>query len=192
MPSEITSGLVNSKYDHVTHNFIIPNEDNKDDQDDQEEASFRSDGRLISEPPIMRVSVIHKDVTHTSKQEDCHYMRNLGEFKYSDINANEGFSEISVTECFKESQLITRAPDKMIDYFKDYVLLAYRDIIIYLNVSEANVESYNKSDKVISVSIDDSKIRRLDLSSSYKIVCVEPLGSSGAICSIVLEDKTTR
>ena len=80
----------------------------------------------------------------------------------------------------------------MIDYFEDYILLAYRDVIFYLDVRQANIEGTEKSDKVVELSIENSNVKRLDLSAAYKIICISPLGADGSICSVVLEDKLTR
>ena len=78
----------------------------------------------------------------------------------------------------------------MIDYFNEYILLAYRSKIIYLNVSGSQIEEKEVSDRIIEVTIDKANIRVLDLIHSYKIICIQPLGSE--MSSIVLEDIRTR
>ena len=45
----------------------------------------------------------------------------------------------SVTEKLKEP-IIVRTPDKMIDYLNGYILLAYRDLIVYINVTDINID----------------------------------------------------
>ena len=67
---------------------------------------------------------------------------------------------------------IKRGPDKMIDYFDNFVILAYRDTIIYLDVSEAKIEIQEQSDKPVSINVDESKIRKLDLSTTYKMISI--------------------
>ena len=80
----------------------------------------------------------------------------------------------------------------MIDYFDNFVILAYRDTIIYLDVSEAKIEIQEQSDKPVSINVDESKIRKLDLSTTYKMISIQSIGKAGAICSITLENRTTR
>ena len=60
----------------------------------------------------------------------------------------------------------------MIDYFDNFVILAYRDTIIYLDVSEAKIEIQEQSDKPVSINVDESKIRKLDLSTTYKMISI--------------------
>ena len=46
--------------------------------------------------------------------------------------------EESVNEIFSE-RIIKRAPDKMIDFLDGHILLAYRNCIMYLDVSDYGV-----------------------------------------------------
>ena len=43
-------------------------------------------------------------------------------------------SDKSVSQLMGD-RIIERAPDKMIDYLQGFILLAYRDFIVYCNVS---------------------------------------------------------
>ena len=43
-----------------------------------------------------------------------------------------------------EDTIIERCPDKMIDYLQGFILLAYRDFIIYCNVTEYGIDDESK------------------------------------------------
>ena len=45
---------------------------------------------------------------------------------------------LSVSQIFKE-RIIRRAPDKMIEYLQDHILLAYRNSIIYIDLSRYEI-----------------------------------------------------
>ena len=47
---------------------------------------------------------------------------------------------------FKD-EIIKRAPDKMIDYLQGYIMVAYRNSIIYLNVSQYGID--DETDKKV-------------------------------------------
>ena len=79
----------------------------------------------------------------------------------------------------------------MIDYFDGYILLAFRNVIFYVSVDGDKIKETNESEVTIVEKIEGTdKIRQLNLSKSYKIVCIQPLGN--ALSSIVLEELTTR
>ena len=60
----------------------------------------------------------------------------------------------------------------MIDYFDGYILLAFRDMLIYVKVGKEVVQGAGKNEPVIETVIDESEIRKLDLSKNYKIVSI--------------------
>ena len=51
----------------------------------------------------------------------------------------------SVSQIYQDS-LIKRAPDKMIDYVQGFILLAYRNSIIYLNVQKFTSQESEEDD----------------------------------------------
>ena len=62
--------------------------------------------------------------------------------KRLDILANDiNKKKESVSDIFSD-QIINSDPDKMIDYREGFILLAYRDKLIYLDVSAHNFEVY--------------------------------------------------
>ena len=69
-------------------------------------------------------------------------MRALGEVRDDDdgggfhnADKNLDFQTPSVTELFN-NELITRAPDKMIGFYHDFIILAFRNFIIYVNAKD--------------------------------------------------------
>ena len=109
------------------------------------------------------------------------HMQAMGEagaedYKMSEVDSKEeqgdDIFEDSVYEIFRDD-LIVRAPDKMIDYFDGYIMLAYRNVIFYVKVDGEKIEATNKSSITIVEKIEVSdKIRKLNLSEGYKIVCI--------------------
>ena len=88
-----------------------------------------------------------------------------------DDDANHMFEE-SVYEIYRD-KLIVRAPDKMIDYFDGFIMLAFRSVIFYVKVDGKRIEETDKSEHAFIEKIEESdKIRQLNLSTSYKIVCI--------------------
>ena len=98
------------------------------------------------------------------------------DYEMSDVDSKEEqgddmFGE-SVYEIFRDN-LIVRAPDKMIDYFDGYIMLAFRNVIFYVRVDGDRIDQTDKSTDIIEIKIEDrDRIRQLNLSSSYKIVCI--------------------
>ena len=98
-----------------------------------------------------------------------------------------------MSQIFKD-QLIVRAPDKMIDYFCNFILIAYRNLIVAINVTDLKIDgagAVESSDKVIETAIEEGSITYLDLQNSYKIIAMQELGNH-TMTSIVLEDLSTR
>ena len=80
----------------------------------------------------------------------------------------------------------------MIDYLEGYVLLAYRNHIVYLDVSKHVEESGQPdSSKVTEVKLEDSNLAFVDMDKSYKIVALQHMGL-GEMTSLVLEHLKTR
>ena len=119
--------------------------------------------------------------SYKSKKDDLAHMQAMGEagaedYKMSEVDSKEeqgdDIFEDSVYEIFRDD-LIVRAPDKMIDYFDGYIMLAYRNVIFYVKVDGKQIEATNKSPVTIIEKINQSdKIRQLNLSEGYKIVCI--------------------
>ena len=79
----------------------------------------------------------------------------------------------------------------MIDYFDGYVMLGFRNVLIYLRINKDVIDQTEKSDTVVEINEEKStEIKQLNLQAKYKIICIQPLGSSGT--SIVLETLNTR
>jgi hypothetical protein len=110
----------------------------------------------------------------------------------------------SVSEIFSE-EIIIRAPDKMIDYKDGCIWLAYREKMIYLDVSSHKVEVYpasatsgtNKNQKspvpkTISrdITLSNDKISTLNLQKNFKIISIQEIGKS--VSAIVIEDRRNR
>ena len=109
----------------------------------------------------------------------------------------------SVTELLKEP-IIVRTPDKMIDYLNGYILLAYRDLIVYINVTDINIDEKDELDdantpgthkRLEESNFTDCEVSRkarcyLDLHKGYKIICIQEIGNE--MSALVLEDKQTR
>ena len=80
----------------------------------------------------------------------------------------------------------------MIDYLEGYILLAYRNHIVYLDVSKHVEESGQPdSSKVTEVKLEDSNLAFVDMDKSYKIVALQHMGL-GEMTSLVLEHLKTR
>ena len=145
LPSDLTQGLINSKYDHDLQNFIIERDSNNWDEDDEDngvEASFRSDVELTP--------ALGKSNRHASKQDDMDHMWRTGEYKDTEFKAeNRTIGGPSVSQCFNGRQLINRAPDKMIDFFQDFIILAYRENFLYLNVTQTHIDQRENSDDIV-------------------------------------------
>lgn len=60
-------------------------------------------------------------------------MKSLGEFNVDLEEHNDENEKKSVSQMFK-NKIIQRAPDKMIDYLNGYILLSFRNHIVYLDV----------------------------------------------------------
>ena len=98
------------------------------------------------------------------------------DYKMSEVDSNvesdDDMFEESVYEIYGD-KLIVRAPDKMIDYFDGFIMLAFRNVIFYVKVDGKRIEETDKSEIAIIEKIEESdRIRQLNLSSSYKIVCI--------------------
>ena len=119
--------------------------------------------------------------SYKSKKDDLAHMQAMGEagaedYKMSEVDSKEEqgdeIFEDSVYEIFRDD-LIVRAPDKMIDYFDGFIMLAFRNVIFYVKVDGKRIEETDKSEIAIIEKIEESdRIRQLNLSTSYKIVCI--------------------
>ena len=107
-------------------------------------------------------------------------------------------SDESVSQIFSK-KIIDRAPDKMIDFIDNHILVAYRNTIIYLNVSSYGVKDGNipshlrngqQKSHFIKVKVPMENIFFLDLLPKYKIVCIQEIGND--MSAFVLEDIVTR
>ena len=122
--------------------------------------------------------------SYKSKEDDLKHMQAMGEagvedYKMSEVDSKEekgdddyDIFEDSVYEIFRDN-LIVRAPDKMIDYFDGYIMLAFRNVIFYVKVDGEKINTTDKSQDTVRDKIEGSgRIRQLNLSSGYKIVCI--------------------
>ena len=90
-------------------------------------------------------------------------------------NDDSVFHQFSVTEIFKEKdeQLIERAPDKMIDYFDGFIMLAFRGVVVYVDVTEHKIDKETSHEMIEhTISEESNLIKRLDLNRRYKIICI--------------------
>ena len=53
---------------------------------------------------------------------------------------------MSVSDCFKGKELITRAPDKMLSYYEGYIILAFRDNIFQFNITKNRIDDKTSND----------------------------------------------
>ena len=84
------------------------------------------------------------------------------DYKMSEVDSKEekgdddyDIFEDSVYEIFRDN-LIVRAPDKMIDYFDGYIMLAFRNVIFYVRVDGEKINTTDKSQDTIRDKIEDS------------------------------------
>ena len=103
----------------------------------------------------------------------------------------------SVGQIFSE-EIIERSPDKMIDFLDNHILLAYRNSIIYMDVSSYGVIDNNvpsqvkigqQDDHFIEIVIPTENLFFLDLLPKYKIICIQEIGNG--MSAFVLEDMIT-
>ena len=139
---------------------------------------------------------------------DIAQMAALGEFRseFNKLHTTTGLNasklartdcEESVNEIFSE-RIIKRAPDKMIDFLDGHILLAYRNSIFYLDVSDYGVIDGNvpnslkigQDEQFIEVSVPKKKVVFLELLRKYKIICIQEIGNE--MSAFVLEDIITR
>ena len=79
----------------------------------------------------------------------------------------------------------------MIDYFDGYIMLAYRNVLIYLKIDKERIDGTKESHQVEAINVQDgTQIKQLNLSKRYKIICIQPLGS--LVSSLVLEKLSNR
>ena len=83
----------------------------------------------------------------------------------------------------------------MLDHKKDFVLLAYRDRIIYVDIEKCNIDGTATSDmkptqktaNTKTFELADSDIQFLKLDSCFKIVCIQEIGND--LSCVVLENR---
>ena len=65
-----------------------------------------------------------------------------------------------------EHKLIARAPDKMIAYYENLIILAFRNFILYVNVKEQKIDDdhgQTEWDEVTRVEVNEADFDYLDL-----------------------------
>ena len=116
-------------------------------------------------------------------------MKSLGE---ADIEFEDSMQEMQSVSQILKNRIIKRAPDKMIDYLDGYILISYRNHIVYMDVCEyVNGSSPEDSAKVNEKKIENSKLAFVDMDSSYKIISMQQVGLSD-MTTLVLEHLETR
>ena len=100
------------------------------------------------------------------------------EYHFTDSNqdSKEELKELikkdSISKLFK-NKLIERAPNKMIDYFDGYIMLAYRNVLFYLKIDKNKIDKTEPSNQVEEINAQDrTQIEQLNLSMRYKIICI--------------------
>ena len=74
------------------------------------------------------------------------------------------------------TEIIERAPDKMLAYIKGFIVLAYRNEFIYFNVGDIHgIDSAKIEDDQFekSISIPQSELAFMNLHKSYKIISLQ-------------------
>lgn len=83
----------------------------------------------------------------------------------------------------------------MVDYIKledqEYVLLAYRNVLLAIDVSYTPIYSKQRcNDNFVNVRIEEENIYKMRLDKEYKIFCLIEIGDNNT--AIVLEDLSSR
>ena len=135
---------MNTYYSSAQNQFVIPSDHSVDQsQLDLDEPSF------VDLSEIDQIDE-NRGAGHNEEQ-DIQEMQALGEFrsmydtnklKQSALDRARSVKDQSVGQIFGEA-IIERAPDKMIDFLDNHILLAYRNSIIYMDVSSYGVIDNN-------------------------------------------------
>ena len=78
------------------------------------------------------------------------------------FGSSEDKNKKSVTQIFN-NQLIRRSPDKMIDFMCGFILLAYRNKIIYLDVRKHNIDEEDSRPDLVEATIQDEDFDFIEL-----------------------------
>ena len=94
-------------------------------------------------------------------------MRSIG-LDVSSYDEQEKFE--SVTKIFydKGESLISRAPDKKVDYIQGFLIVVKGNNLFYVNVEDHGVETLeNSSEKIVQVQIQESALKLIELNEQY-------------------------
>ena len=202
LPEGLTAGLEKSRYRAGNvENFVI-DEDHIPEENGENKVRQESFKRLDSKFLYLRTKSDY--FSYMTRRDDIKHMKAMGEagadsYSSSDDADSDDYSEFnnrkSISEIFTDgdhNKLIERAPNKMIDYFDGYIILGFRSVLVYLKINKEEIDEKKESEEVIEINVQGlSEIKQLNLSEQYKIICIQPLGSSSGT-SIVLETLTTR
>ena len=134
------------------------------------------------------------------KKEDIEGKKKTKE-SMNKVSSSEVHPRQNVSELFGKD-IIKRAPDKMIDIIDNHILLAYRNSIIYLDVSQYGI--YNDDIRVrddlkaermhdehfIPINVEREQLLFFELQPKYKIICIQEIGNE--MSAFVLEDIVSR
>ena len=131
-------------------------------------------------------------IQNTSVHQDVEYMRNLGE------NVSEfqkGDKQKSVSQIFN-NKLITRAPKKLLDYMKGYLLVVKGNLIIYANIETYRIDTLEESNnEVVEIDLKENALDYINLNSKFRIIALQDLGilnEEANLSYIVLEEIKSR
>ena len=191
-PASAFENRINSYYDVDLQRIVIPSENGLDglprvDSVDGHSAeivmSHMDDEELhqINEKKAEDVKILQKlGEINSEFQTDYHRFKTSKSVHSEDAAVNDDVLKSvdyqkSIYEIFGD-ELVNRAPDKMVDLLQGFLMVAYRDSIIYVNVNQYGVvdESLlqNKSSNSHEVNIEEKDLQYLDLHKNYKIIAI--------------------
>ena len=81
-------------------------------------------------------------------------------------------------------QIITRTPDKMVDFDHGYMMLAFRNDLVYVDCNVYGINDLTKvparcmkEDQVAEIELTREEIQLICLSKNYKIITIQEIGS---------------
>jgi hypothetical protein len=190
LPTHVTEDRVNSHFDAKSGKFIVPKESEAKVLGPD---GYQSDvGISISDGFVMNTQVTSRN---NRNKQDILEMQAQGQYKSQAIDKLLKIDAAGVTqgqyidnlqhyppvnEMFSD-EIIRRTPDKMIDFLEGNILLAYRDLIVYVRVSKYGVDDPSKipSDGVdresnfVHINVPDDQLSFLDLHQNYKMISIQ-------------------
>ena len=79
----------------------------------------------------------------------------------------------------------------MLDYLGGYILLAYRNQIVYIDVRNYVENESSQTSDYIEIEIKDEDLDYINLMENFKIIAMQEIGSK-TMSSIILENLESR